>query len=81
LLKGNRSEKFVNPSPQLLEFPEDKELQAVLDAAKREAEEAMQKITYTRSTGKAKPKLRSDEFPAHFRRELVTMAIPPEKQS
>ena len=80
MLKGNRSEKFVNPSQQLLEFPEDKELQAVLDAAKREAEEAMQKITYTRSARKAKPKLRSDEFPAHFRRELVTVATPPEKQ-
>jgi hypothetical protein len=35
---------------------------------------------YTRSTGKAKPKLRSDEFPAHFRRELVTVATPPEQQ-
>ena len=80
LLKGNRSEKLINPSQQLLEFPEDKELQAVLDAAKREAEEAIQKITYTRSTRTAKPKLSSDEFPAHFRREVVTVATPPEKQ-
>jgi hypothetical protein len=39
LLAGNRSEKFINPHQQLLEFPEDKELQAVLEAAKREAEE------------------------------------------
>ena len=80
LLAGNRSEKFVNPAQQLLEFPDDKELQAVLDAAKREAEEALQKITYTRSTRKEKTKLRSDEFPAHFRREEVTIAIPADKQ-
>ncbi|OYW23566.1 MAG: hypothetical protein B7Z55_03435 [Planctomycetales bacterium 12-60-4] len=80
LLAGNRSEKFVNPAQQLLEFPDDKELQAVLDAAKREAEEALQKITYTRSARKEKTKLRSDEFPAHFRREEVTIAIPADTQ-
>ena len=80
LLAGNRSEKFVNPAQQLLEFPDDKELQAVLDAAKREAEEALQKITYTRNARKEKTKLRSDEFPAHFRREEVTIAIPADKQ-
>lgn len=80
ILAGNRSEKFVNPAQQLLEFPDDKELQAVLDAAKREAEEALQKITYTRSARKEKTKLRSDEFPAHFRREEVTIAIPADKQ-
>ncbi len=80
LLAGNRSEKFVNPAQQLLEFPDDKELQAVLEAAKREAEEALQKITYTRNARKKEPKLRSDEFPAHFRREEVKVAIPPDKQ-
>ncbi len=81
LLAGNRSEKFVNPKQQLLEFPDDKELQAVLDAAKREAEEALEKITYTRNARKEKTKLRSDEFPAHFRREEITIATPADKQT
>ncbi len=80
LLAGNRSEKFVNPSQQLLEFPEDPELQAVLDAAKREAEQSLEKITYTRTIRKNKAKLRSDEFPAHLRREEVVVAIPTDKQ-
>ena len=80
LLAGNRSEKFINPAQQLLDFPEDKELQAVLEAAKREAEEAIQKITYTRVQRKEKAKLRSDAFPAHLRREEVAVAIPVDKQ-
>lgn len=80
LLAGNRSEKFINPAQQLLDFPEDKELQAVLEAAKREAEEAIQKITYTRVQRKEKAKLRSDAFPAHLRREEVAVAIPADKQ-
>jgi len=80
LLAGNRSEKFVNPDQQLLDFPEDKELQAVLEAAKREAEEALQKITYTRVQRKKEAKRRSDEFPAHLRREEVAVAIPADKQ-
>lgn len=80
LLAGNRSEKLVNPAQQLLEFPEDPELQAALEAAKREAEEAIEKITYTRSTRKKNAKLRSDSFPTHLRREEVTVAIPADKQ-
>ncbi len=40
----------------------------------------LQKITYTRNARKKEPKLRSDEFPAHFRREEVKVAIPPDKQ-
>jgi hypothetical protein len=80
LLAGNRSEKFINPAQQLLQFPEDKELQAVLEAAKREAEEALQKITYTRKQRKDKKQLRSDSLPAHLRREEVMVAIPADKQ-
>lgn len=80
LLAGNRSEKFVDPSQQLLEFPEDPELQAVLDAAKREAEESLEKITHIRTIRKSKSKRRSDEFPAHLRREEVVVAIPTDKQ-
>ena len=81
LLAGNRSEKFINPAQQLLDFPEDKELQAVLEAAKREAEEAIKKITYIRVQRKEKAKLRSDAFPAHLRREEVVVAIPADKQA
>jgi transposase len=80
LLAGNRSEKFVNPAQQLLDFPEDKEMQAVLEAAKREAEEAIEKITYTRTKKKEQAKLRSDLFPVHLRRQEITVAIPADKQ-
>ncbi len=80
LLAGNRSEKFINPAQQLLEFPEDKELQAVMEAAKREAEESLQKITYTRRLRKEKNLLRSDSFPAHLRRVEVKVDIPEDKQ-
>ncbi len=80
LMTGNRSEKFINPDQQLLEFPEDKELQAVLEAAKREAEETLQKVTYIRSQRKKEANQRSEEFPAHLRREEVKVAIPTDKQ-
>jgi hypothetical protein len=80
LLAGNRSEKYINPDQQLLEFPEDKELQAVLEAAKREAEETLQKITYTRSLRKKAAKRRADEFPVSLRREEIKVAIPADKQ-
>jgi transposase len=80
LLAGNRSEKFINPAQQLLDFPEDKEMQAVLEAAKREAEEAIEKITYTRTKKKDKAKLRSDLFPVHLRRVEITVAIAADKQ-
>ena len=79
LLAGNRSEKYINPDQQLLEFPEDKELQAVREAAKREAEQTLQKITYTRSLRKKEAKRRADEFPANLRREEVKVAIPASK--
>ena len=39
LRSGKKREKFINADQLLLEFPEDKELQAALEAAKKEAEE------------------------------------------
>ena len=75
LLEGNRREKFINPDQGLLEFPEDKELQAALEAAKREAEEELEKITYTRTKRKKDPKPRSDSFPAHLRREEIVAPL------
>jgi len=81
LLAGNRREQLINPAQTLLEFPEDPELQAALEAAKREAEAEIQKITYTRNMQKERAaKLRSDAFPAHLRREEVTVAISAENQ-
>ena len=75
LLEGNRREKFINPDQGLLEFPEDKELQAALEAAKREAEEELEKITYTRTKRKKDSKPRSDSFPAHLRREEIVAPL------
>ena len=37
LRSGKKREKFINADQLLLEFPEDKELQASLEAAKKEA--------------------------------------------
>ena len=75
LLDGNRREKFINPDQGLLEFPEDKELQAALEAAKREAEEELERITYTRTKRKKDSKPRSDSFPAHLRREEIVAPL------
>jgi hypothetical protein len=38
LRSGKKREKFINADQLLLEFPEDKELQAALEAVKKEAE-------------------------------------------
>ena len=46
LRSNKKREKFINADQLLLEFPEDKELQAALEAAKKEAEEAIAEITY-----------------------------------
>jgi transposase len=80
LLAGNRREQFINPDQKLLEFPDDKELQAALEAAKRQAEQEIETITYTRTKKKQQAKQRSDSFPSHLRREEVTVAIPADKQ-
>ena len=76
LRSGKKREKFINADQLLLEFPEDKELQAALEAAKKEAEQEIIEITYKR-TKKAKPrKVAADTFPAHLPRETVEVAIP-----
>jgi hypothetical protein len=80
LLAGNRREWYINPDQQLLEFPEDPELQAALEAAKREAEHEIETITYTRTKTKKEAKQRDDSFGAHLRREEITVAIPADKQ-
>jgi len=80
LLAGNRREQFIHPDQKLLEFPDDQELQAALEAAKREAEQEIESITYTRIKKKQEAKPRSDSFPAHLRREEVTVSIPADKQ-
>jgi len=80
LLEGNRREKFINSDQQLLEFPEDKELQSALEAAKREAEQEVETITYTRTKQKKEAKPRSDSFPAHLRREEEVKPLSAEDQ-
>jgi hypothetical protein len=80
LRSGRKREKFINANQLLLEFPEDKELQASLEAARKEAEEEVERITYTRKK-QAKPKLtKRDSFPDHLPREEIEVAIPGEFQ-
>ena len=86
LLAGNRREKYINPDQKLLEFPEDKELQAAFEAAKREAEQEVEKITYTRAKQKkeANPSdlvKKADSFPAHLRREEIVKPLSEKDQS
>ena len=80
LRSGRKGEKFINANQLLLEFPEDKELQASLEAARKEAEEEVERITYTRKK-QAKPKVtKRDSFPDHLPREEIEVAIPGEFQ-
>ena len=81
LLAGNRREKYINPDQKLLEFSEDKELQAAFEAAKREAEQEVEKITYTRAKQKREAKPRTDSFPAHLRREEIVKPLSDKDQS
>jgi transposase len=60
----------------LLEFGEDKELQEALEAAKKEAEAEIERITYTRKKPSCEKKPASDKFPAHLPREVVEVTIP-----
>ena len=66
---------------QLLEFEDDKELQAALEAAKKEAEAELETITYTRDKVPKERKPAADKFPAHLPREEVAVAIPPAFQA
>ena len=78
LRSGKKREKFINADQLLLEFPEDKELQAALEAAKKEAEEAIAEITYIRRKAAKPRKVAQDTFPAHLPREIVEVEIPEE---
>ena len=78
LRSGKKREKFINADQLLLEFPEDKELQAALEAAKKEAEEAIAEITYIRRKAAKPRKVAQDTVPAHLPREIVEVEIPEE---
>lgn len=79
LLLGNRREKYIDPNQQLLDYPDDPELQASLEAAKREAEQEIEEITYERKK-RRQSKKRSDELPSHLPRVEIKIEIPAEKQ-
>jgi transposase len=82
LMEGNRREKFINPDQKLLEFPEDKELQASLEAAQREAEQELETIILQRTKRKKVAKPKSDSFPAHIpRRENEDIPLSAEDQA
>jgi transposase len=76
LMSGKKREKFIGADQMLLEFEDDKELQAALEAAKKEAEQELEKIAYTRSKAPKERKPAVEKFPAHLPREEVDVAIP-----
>ena len=81
LKSGKKRELFISADQILLQFPDDAELQANLEAAKQEAEAEIEKITYERKKArKAKP-VAADGFPADIRREEIAIAIPDAYQS
>jgi transposase len=81
LMSGKKREKFINADQLLIEFEDDKELQATLEAAKKDAEAEIEKITYTRTKTPKARKPAADSFPSHLPREEVEVAIPPAFQS
>jgi transposase len=76
LMSGKKREKFIGADQMLLEFQDDKELQAALEAAKKDAEAELEKITYIRDKTPKERKPIADKFPAHIPREEVEVAIP-----
>lgn len=76
LKSGKKREKFINADQILLEFGDDKELQANLEAAKKEAEAEIERITYDRKKPNKDRKKVADSFPAHLPREVVEVTIP-----
>lgn len=81
LMSGKKREKFIGADQMLIEFEDDKELQAALEAAKKEAEQELEEITYTRTKAPKERKPAADKFPAHLPREEVAVAIPPAFQA
>jgi transposase len=65
----------------LLEFKDDEELQANLEAARKEAEAEIERITYTRKKQRKAKQLAAESFPADLPREEVEVAIPEPYQS
>jgi len=76
LRSGKKREKFINKDQLLLDFPEDKELKAAFEAAQKEAEEEIEKITYERKKPAKLRKVKGDDFPAHLERKVVEVEIP-----
>jgi transposase len=81
LMSGKKREKFIDANQLLIEFADDKELQATLEAAKKEAEKEIETITYTRTKEPKKRKPPADSFPSHLPREEVEVAVPPAFQA
>jgi transposase len=76
LKSGKKREIFINADQILLEFGDDKELQANLEAAKKEAEAEIERITYERKKASKERKPAADRFPAHLPREVIEVTIP-----
>jgi Skp family chaperone for outer membrane proteins len=72
LMSGKKREKFINADQLLIEFQDDKELQATLEAAKKEAEAELEKITYIRTKS---PKTRKPATSAGYREHEKEYAL------
>ncbi len=81
LMSGKKREKFVNADQMLLELKDDKELQAALESAKKDAEEELEALNDNPKIPPKKRKPASDKFPAHLPREDIEVAIPPAFQA
>ena len=81
LMSGKKREKFVNADQMLLELKDDKELQAALESAKKDAEEELEALNDNPKIPPKKRKPASDKFPAHLPREDSEVAIPPAFQA
>ena len=65
----------------LLELKDDKELQAALESAKKDAEEELEALNNNPNPKPKKRKPAPDKFPAHLPREDIEVAIPPAFQA
>ena len=81
LRSGQKREKFISSDQALLEFKDDEELQANLEAARKEAEVEIEQITYTRKKKREAKPVAPESFPADLPREEVEVAIPEPYQS
>lgn len=81
LRSGQKREKFISSDQGLLEFKDDEELQANLEAARKEAEAEIERITYTRKKHRKAKQLAAESFPVDLPREEVEVAIPEPYQS